>query len=122
MLRFSHQFPIAWKKAGKSTEWKKPGKLVHGKILQNPSYVEKLGKWDLQFSHSMGAFLPLDSHPIVYFIICEIHEFPHHHKIHQIGRAWEIGTIFFLKVWVLFFHQIPILFIYLFIYLFILSL
>ena len=32
----------------------------------------------------MGDFFPLDSHPIVCFIICEIHGFPH-----QFPRAWK---------------------------------
>ena len=43
MHGFSHQFPIAWEKAGKPIEWEKPGKLVHKKILQNPLYVENPG-------------------------------------------------------------------------------
>ena len=30
-------------------------------------------------------------------------------ETHRIGRAWEIGTHTFLKVWVLFIHQISIL-------------
>ena len=58
--------------------------LVRGNILQNPLYVEKLGNWYSYFSHSMGAFFPLDSHSMVYFIICEIHGFPH-----QFSIAWE---------------------------------
>ena len=55
--------------------------LVRGNILQNPLYVEKLGNWYSYFSHSMGAFFPLDSHSMVYFIICEIHGFPHQFPI-----------------------------------------
>ena len=84
MHGFSHQFLIAWGKAGKPIEWEKPGKLVPGKILQNPSYVENLGNWYSYFSHSMGAIFPLDSHPMVYLIICEIHGFPD-----QFPIVWE---------------------------------
>ena len=40
---FSHQFPITQEKTAKSIEWGKPRKLVPGKILQNPLYVENLG-------------------------------------------------------------------------------
>ena len=53
---FSHQFPTTWEKTAKPIKWGKPGKLVHGNILQNPSYVENLGNWSSYFSHSMGAF------------------------------------------------------------------
>ena len=67
-------------KTGKPIEWEKPGKLVPGKIIQNPSYVDNLGT----FSHSIGDFLPLDSHHVLYFIICEIHGLPH-----QFPIAWE---------------------------------
>ena len=117
MHGLSHQFPIAWEKAGKPIKWEKPGKLVPRKILQNQSYGEKLGLWYSYLSHSMGAFFPLDSHPMVYFLIGEIHGFLHqfsysvgkYSEIHRIGRFWEIGNHFFTKVWVLFFHQIPIL-------------
>ena len=114
MHGFFHQFPKTWKKARKPIEWEKPGKLVPGKILQKPSYVENLGNWYSYFSHGMSAFFPLDSHPVVYFIICEIHGCPH-----QFPIAWEntgnpsnwesLGNwyLFFPKVWLLFFHQIP---------------
>ena len=37
-----HQFPITWEKTAKPIEWGKPGKLVPGNILQNPSYGENL--------------------------------------------------------------------------------
>ena len=46
--------------------------------------MENLGNWYSYFSHSMGAFFPLDSHSMVYFIICEIHGFPH-----QFSIAWK---------------------------------
>ena len=64
--------------------WVKSGKLVLSNILQNPLYVVNLRNWYSYFSHTMGAFFPLDSHSMVYFIICEIHGFPH-----QFPIAWE---------------------------------
>ena len=116
MHGFSHQFPKAWEKAGKSIKWEKTGKLVPDKILQNPSYLENLGNWYSYFSKSKGAFFPLDSHPMVHFRICEIHGFSH-----QFPVAWEnavksieleelgkLVPIFPPNVWVLFYHQIPI--------------
>ena len=71
-------------KGRKAHRMEKPRKLVHEKILQNPSYVENLGNWYSHFYHRTGAIFPLDSHPMVYFIICEIHRFPH-----QFPIAWE---------------------------------
>ena len=69
----------------RKTHWMvKPEKLISGKILENPSYEENLGNWFSYFSHSMSAFFQLDSHSMVYFIICEIHGFPH-----QFPIAWE---------------------------------
>ena len=90
MHGLSHQFPIAWKKTGKPIEWEKPGKLDPGKILQNPSYVENLGNWYSYLSHSMGAFFPLDSHPMVYFMIYKIHGFPHQFLISLKNAAKSI--------------------------------
>ena len=60
-----------------------------GNIKQNPLYVESLGNWYSYFSHSTGPFFPLDSHSMVYFVICEIHGFPPQFSIaiHRIGRA-----------------------------------
>ena len=49
----------------------------YGKMQQNPWYGESLGNRYLYFSHSMGAFFPLDSHSMIYFIIWEMHGFPH---------------------------------------------
>ena len=83
-VRFSHQFGIAWDKAGKPIRWEKFAKMIQMKILQNPSYVENLGNWQSYFSYSKSAIFPLESHPAVYSIICEIHEFPHQYPI-----AWE---------------------------------
>ena len=78
MHGFSHQ------KGRKAHRMGKAWKIGSGEILQNPSYVEKLGNWYSYFSHSMCAFFPLDSHPLVHFIICEIHGFPH-----QFPMTWE---------------------------------
>ena len=49
----------------------------YGKMQQNPWNGESVGKWYSYFSHSMGAFFPSDSHPMVYFSIWEMHGFPH---------------------------------------------
>ena len=90
MHGFSHQFPIAWEKAGKPIKWEKPEKLVPRKILQNPSYVENLGIWYSYLCHSIGAFFPIDSNPIVYLLICEIHGFPHQFLIAHKNAAKSI--------------------------------
>ena len=47
MQVFSHQFPITQEKAARPIEWRKPGKLVPGNILQNPLNVKNLGNWYL---------------------------------------------------------------------------
>ena len=49
----------------------------YGKMQQNLWYGESLGIWYSYFSHSMGAFFPSNSHPMVYFIIWKMHAFPH---------------------------------------------
>ena len=99
MHGFSRQLPIAWEKAGKPIEWDKLGKLVHGKILLNASCVESLGNLQSYISHSMGCFIQLDSYPMVYFI-----------KLGNVlGELGKLLPIFFPNVWVLFFHQMPIL-------------
>ena len=67
---FSHQLPRTWDKTAKPIKWGKSVKLVPRNILQNPLYVENLGNWYSYFSNSMGVFFPLDSHSVVYFIIC----------------------------------------------------
>ena len=66
---FSHQLPITWEKTTKPIKWAKPGILVPEKILQNLSYVENLGNWYSYFSHRMGVFFSLDSHPMVCLIL-----------------------------------------------------
>ena len=81
---FSHKFLITWENTAKTSEWGKFGKLGPGNILQNPLYVENLVNWYSYFSHGMGAFFPLDSYSMIYFIICEIHGFPL-----QFPIAWE---------------------------------
>ena len=114
MHGFSHQFPIAWEKAGKPMKWEKPVKLVPREILQSPSYVENLGNWYSYFFQSLGAFFPLDSHSMVHFIICKIHGFPHQFPIPwesavkyiELEEPGKLVPIFPPKVWVHFFHQI----------------
>ena len=80
-------------------------------MQRNLLYGEKLGNWYSHFSHSMGAFFLSDSHPMVYFIIWEMHGFPSPsishstgkcNKTHRLGRIWEIVTHTFPIVWVLF--------------------
>ena len=56
---FPHKFSTVRENATKPMVWGKSGKLI------------------LYFSHSVGAFFPLDSHPMVYFIIWQMHGFPH---------------------------------------------
>ena len=84
----SHQFPKGLEIAGKPIEWEKPEKVISGKMLQNPSYVENLGNWYSYSPHCMGAFFQLDSHSmvfiIIFIIICEMHGFPN-----QFSIAWE---------------------------------
>ena len=56
---FSHQFPLSWERQ------------------QNPSNGKSQGSWFHHFFLSMNAFFPLDSHPMVYFIVWEIRQFLH---------------------------------------------
>ena len=121
MHRFSHQFPIAWKKVEKSIELEKPWDLFPGKAWEfgsgenptKPIVCGELKNLYSYFSHSMGAFFPLDSHPMVYFIICEMHGFPRQFPITwenaaksiKLGEPGKLIPIFFGRVWILFFHQ-----------------
>ena len=58
----------------------------------------------------MGAFFPLD-------LLCEIHRFPHQFPIAwenavksiKLGEPRKLVPIFSANLWILFFHQIPIL-------------
>ena len=56
-------------------------------MQQNPLYGENLGNWYSYFSYSMGTFFPSNSCPMVYFIIWEMHGFPH-----QFSIDWENAT------------------------------
>ena len=56
----------------------------HRKTQQNPSHGVKLKNQYSCFSHSIGASLPLDFHPMECFITWEMHVFPH-----QFPLAWE---------------------------------
>ena len=61
--------------------------LVFSSIPHNFGKVsENHRNWFQYFFHKMGAFFPLYSHPVVYFIICEMHGFSH-----QSPMAWEIA-------------------------------
>ena len=73
---FSRQIPILWYTSsyGKCVGFP-INFLQYGKMQQNPSYREDLGNWYSYFSHSMGAFFPLDSHPMVLFIAWEMYGF-----------------------------------------------
>ena len=75
---FSHPIPILWYTSAYGKCMGFPINFPHyGKMQQNPWCRESLGNWYSYFSHSMGAFFPLDSSPRVYFIIWEMHGFPH---------------------------------------------
>ena len=79
---------ISFPKYGKKQENPSNGERLENyssrKFYKNPSYVEKLGNWCSQFSHSISGFLPLSSHSMVYFIICKMRGF-----LHQFPTAWE---------------------------------
>ena len=84
-VHFSHPIPILWDTSAYGKCMGFPINFPqHGKMHQNPWYGENLGNWHSYFSHSMGAFFRLDSHSMVYFIICEIHWFPLPFSV-----AWE---------------------------------
>ena len=70
--QFLHQFPMVGKNAAKPIVSGEPGKLV------------------LIFSHSMGAFFPFDSHPMVFFITWKKHWFPHQFLVAQENTAKTI--------------------------------
>ena len=75
---FSYSIPILWYTSlyGKCMGFSINFPLC-AKMQQNPWYGEILWNWYSYFFHSMGAFLPSDSHPMVYFIIWETHGFRH---------------------------------------------
>ena len=79
---FSYSIPILWytslyrKCMGFSINFP-----LYAKMQQNPWYGEILWNWYSYFFHSIGAFLPSDFHPMVYFIIWETHGFPHQFHI-----------------------------------------
>ena len=59
MYVFSHHLTAMGKGSHIHRMGIKPGKLVPGNILQNPSYWENLGNWHSYFSHSMVSFFHL---------------------------------------------------------------
>ena len=79
---FSYSIPILWYTSlyGKCMGFSINFPLC-AKMQQNPWYGEILWNWYSYFFHSMGAFLPSDSHPMVYFIIWETHGFLHQFHI-----------------------------------------
>ena len=90
--------------------------LCHWKRKQNPSYGKSLENWYPYFYQSVGASFPSDSYPMVYSITWKIHGASHQYPIALENTAKCIlqgqpGSWFlnFPKVWVVFFHQIPIL-------------
>ena len=75
---FSHQIPILWYSSSYGKCMGFPINFSqYGKMQQNPLNGVNLGNWYLYFPHSMGDFSTYDSHPMVYFIIWEMHRFPH---------------------------------------------
>ena len=111
---FSHPIPILWytssygKCIGFPTNFPQ-----YGKMQQNPLYGEDLGNWYSYFSHSMGAFLPLDSYPMVLFITWETYGFSNQFPIARENSAktikWEKPGKYFFHSMDALFHQIPIL-------------
>ena len=96
---FPNKFPTVRENTTKPMVWGKSGKLV---LILFPWY---------------GCSFPLDSHPMAYFVIWEMHGFSHQFPVVQenatklivIWRTWEIGAHTFPTLWTLFFHYIPIL-------------
>ena len=52
--------------------------------MENAWLFPSISNHGTHFSHSIGDFFPVGSHPIVYFIIYKMHDFPH-----QFSIAWE---------------------------------
>ena len=80
---------------GKDSQTHRMGKVWEISSLKYPTkpiVYGETGNWYSYFSHSVGAFLPLDYHFVVYFIICKIHGFPH-----QFPIAWE-NRVKFIKL------------------------
>ena len=82
---FSHQIPIPWY-ASSHVKCKSFAlflfifSIMQGfpyqfpiveEMQQNPQYMVNLGNWYSHFSDSMVGFFPINSHPVVYFIIME---------------------------------------------------
>ena len=77
---------------------------------------DNLGNWYSYSFCSMGAFFPIRflSYGILHHLgnawVSPLisHSIGKCRNIHRIGRAWEIVTHTFPKVWILYFHQITI--------------
>ena len=62
------------------------------KVRQNQSNRKRLRNWNTYFPQSMGTFLPLDSHLMVYFVI---HAPPSRFNSHRKGlKAFFVQAIF----------------------------
>ena len=87
---FTIRFPSCGILHHMKNAWASPS-ISHstGKSNNTHRMRENLGNWYSYFSHSMGAFFPLDSHPMLYFITWEMHGF-----LHQFSLALENAAIF----------------------------
>ena len=124
-----HTFPIVWI-CIISIQFPSYGILPRiGNAWVFPLISHSSGKWNK--THCMGRIWEIVAHtfPVVWVLFsitfpsCGIfhhmrnawvstsmsHSMGNCNEIHRIGRVWETGTHTFCKVWVLFFHQIPIL-------------
>ena len=54
---------------------------INQTLKKNGKEVGELHSTELHFSHSMGAFFPLDSHSMVYLILWGMHGIPHQFPI-----------------------------------------
>ena len=75
---------------------------LNGKMQQNLLCEDDLGNSYSYFSHSMGAFFPFGSHPVVYYITLEMHGFSHQFPINKTRRKFpSYGTLHYMEnVWV----------------------
>ena len=81
---FSHQIPILWYTSSLGKWMGFPINFPqHRKMIQNPSNWKILENWYPYFPQSMSTFLPLDSYPMVYFTIWEMHDCSHQFPIAQ---------------------------------------
>ena len=65
-----------------------------GKCNKTNRMGENLGNWCSYFSHIMGAFLPLDSHFMVYFITWEMYGNWYSYFSHSVGAFFPLDSHF----------------------------